>query len=82
MYAQAALERALELNEHLWRSHDFEKRARFLANTIREGEFIPDYATVVAPSQAQCFQALTIGAWPWWMAIKCTFTKRMAWVVC
>jgi meiotically up-regulated gene 157 (Mug157) protein len=37
MYAQGALERALELNAAIWRSQDFEQRAATLARTIRQG---------------------------------------------
>ncbi|EFN57713.1 hypothetical protein CHLNCDRAFT_142936 [Chlorella variabilis] len=37
MYAQAALERALELNAALWRRKDFEERASMLAQGMREG---------------------------------------------
>ena len=37
MYAQAALERALEINAQVWRSASFEERARALADTMRQG---------------------------------------------
>jgi hypothetical protein len=37
MYAQAALERTLELNAAIWRSRDFEDRAGALAESMREG---------------------------------------------
>ena len=37
MYAQAAVERALELNRLVWRDADFEKRAAALAASLRKG---------------------------------------------
>jgi len=38
MYAQAAVERALQLNAAIWHSKSFEERAGALARTMREGE--------------------------------------------
>lgn len=37
MYAQAAVERALELNAAVWRSDEFSEKASKLARTMREG---------------------------------------------
>lgn len=37
MYAAAALERALELNAHIWRSESFEQRATKLLEGIQQG---------------------------------------------
>lgn len=37
MYAWSALERALDLNAAVWRSESFDKRARHLAQTVRQG---------------------------------------------
>ena len=38
MYAQGALERALQLNTLVWRSKDFEERAGALSRAMRQGE--------------------------------------------
>jgi Metal-independent alpha-mannosidase (GH125) len=56
MYAAAALERALDINRRVWRSHDFHNKASRLARGIRWGRPLN--------SHFECMDALaTLSAW-------------------
>lgn len=88
MYAQAALERALELNAALWRRKDFEERASMLAQGMREGGWTASCSQPAAnellcsDTQARLhpvLQALSSGALSRWMARGCMPMKWMAW---
>lgn len=61
MYAQAAVERALQLNAAIWHSHSFQEKATRLARTMRQGgKALPRPPACVV--ECACQLLLLIGA--------------------